>query len=247
MLTLDGLASLLTLTLMEIVLGIDNIVFLSILTGSLERREQRRAQVVGLTLALAFRMGLLATITWIMRLTRPLFEILGHGVSGRDLILIVGGLFLIGKATHELYEKLEVPGEEPQARRSANAFALLIVQIIALDLVFSLDSVITAVGMAKDITIMVTAMIVAVGIMLVFAGAIGTFVNRHPSVKILGLSFLLLIGFMLALDGMGHHVPKGYIYVAMAFALGVELMNMRYRGKRRAVQLHSRFEKDAPG
>jgi len=246
MLTLDGLASLLTLTLMEIVLGIDNIVFLSILTGKLEPAEQRRAQLIGLSLALVFRLGLLATITVIMGLTKPLIHFPGVDLSGRDLILLFGGLFLIGKATHELYEKLEVPGDEPKKARSSNAFAILIVQIIALDLVFSLDSVITAVGMAKHVPIMVTAMIVAVGIMLAFAGAIGTFVNRHPSVKILGLAFLLLIGFMLALDGMGHHVPKGYIYVAMAFSLGVELMNMRYRGKREAVHLHSRFENETP-
>jgi predicted tellurium resistance membrane protein TerC len=191
-----------------------------------------------------FGLGLLFAISWVMGLTQPLFSVASWTFSGRDLILLAGGLFLIAKATHEIYDKLEVVHEEKVAR-GKGAFGLILVQILLLDIVFSLDSVITAVGMAKHIPVMVVAMIVAVAVMLVFARAIGDFVNRHPSMKILGLSFLLLIGVMLTAEGMGQHIGKGYIYSAMAFSLVVELLNMRFRRKQRPVELHERFEGDA--
>ncbi len=231
-LTGDGLAALVTLTAMEIVLGIDNVVFIAILVGRLAADRQATARRLGLTLALGMRIALLLAITWIMGLTQPLFAVLGHSVSGRDLILLAGGLFLIAKATWEIYGKVELDhGPEGGQRRAA--FAAVLVQIILLDIVFSLDSVITAVGMAEDIGIMVVAMVLAMLVMLVSAGAVSGFVDRHPSVKILALSFLLLIGVMLVAEGMGSHVNKGYIYVAMAFSLFVEMLNMRYRKRRR--------------
>jgi predicted tellurium resistance membrane protein TerC len=234
---------LLTLTLMEIVLGIDNIVFISILTGKLPPEQQPKARSIGLSLALVFRLGLLFAISWVMGLTAPLFSVLGKGFSGRDLILLGGGLFLVAKATHEIYEKLEV-AHDPKGVGGKAAFGWVIAQILALDVVFSLDSVITAVGMAQHLIVMVIAMVVAVGVMLAFAGAIGEFVNRHPSMKILALSFLLLIGVMLVAEGMGQHIGKGYIYFAMAFSLGVELLNMRLRKRREPVTLHTRFESE---
>jgi predicted tellurium resistance membrane protein TerC len=237
--------SLLTLTAMEIVLGIDNIVFISILTGKLPPEQQPLARNLGLSLALIFRLGLLFAISWVMSLTEPLFSILGKNLSGRDLILLGGGLFLIAKATHEIYDKLEVEHEEKTTVRGSSQFGLILVQILALDIVFSLDSVITAVGMAQHVFVMVIAMVIAVGVMLVFAGKIGDFVNRHPSMKILALSFLLLIGVMLTAEGMGQHVGKGYIYAAMAFSLGVELLNMRLRKKSTPVALHNRFESES--
>jgi len=242
--------SLLTLTAMEIVLGIDNVVFISILVGKLPRKQQPLARRLGLSLALGLRLALLFTISWVMGLTAPFFSVLGKSFSGRDLILLGGGLFLIAKATHEIYDKLEVAHEKDGKKSSTSgaAFGFILAQILALDVVFSLDSVITAVGMARHISIMVVAMVVAVGVMLVFAGAIGDFVNRHPSMKILALSFLLLIGVMLTAEGMGQHVGKGYIYSAMAFSLGVELLNMRLRKKAAApVTLHQRFEQEAAG
>ena len=228
--------SLLTLTLMEIVLGIDNIVFISILAGKLPKDQQATARSLGLSLALGMRLGLLLAISWVMGLTEPLFSVLGKEFSGRDLILLGGGLFLVAKATHEIYEKLEVPPEEisPNKPSQARMFGLIIAQILLLDIVFSLDSVITAVGMAQHLSVMVIAMVLAVAFMLAFAGKIGNFVNDHPSMKILALSFLLLIGVMLVAEGTGKHIGKGYIYFAMAFSLGVELLNMRFR-KRKAV------------
>ena len=239
---LDTYVSLITLTAMEVVLGIDNIVFISILTGKLPLAEQPKARRLGLSLALIMRLGLLFTLSWVMGLTDPWFSILGKGFSGRDLILLGGGLFLIGKSTHEIYDKLE-GAHGPEAKTGGtHAFGLILAQILVLDVVFSLDSVITAVGMAQHVSIMVIAMVVAVGLMLVFAGAIGDFVNRHPSMKILALSFLLLIGIMLVADGMGQHVGKGYIYFAMAFSLGVELLNMRLRKRTHPVELNRRFD-----
>jgi predicted tellurium resistance membrane protein TerC len=228
--------SLLTLTLMEIVLGIDNIVFISILAGKLPKERQAAARSLGLTLALGMRLGLLFAISWVMSLTEPLFSVYGKAFSGRDLILLGGGLFLVAKATHEIYEKLEVLPEAPSTDKASGArmFGLIILQILLLDIVFSLDSVITAVGMAQHLSVMVIAMVLAVGFMLVFAGRIGSFVNDHPSMKILALSFLLLIGVMLVAEGTGKHIGKGYIYFAMAFSLGVELLNMRFR-KRKVV------------
>ena len=239
----DTYVSLLTLTLMEIVLGIDNIVFISILTAKLPQEQQPRARTIGLSLALFFRLGLLLAISWVMGLTQPLFEIFGKGFSGRDLILLGGGLFLVAKATHEIHDKLEAAHDTKRVG-SARAFGLILVQILALDIVFSLDSVITAVGMAQHVPVMVVAMVIAVGVMLVFAGRIGDFVNRHPSMKILALSFLLLIGVMLIAEGMGQHIGKGYIYFAMAFSLGVELLNMRLRKAAEPVALHNRFESE---
>ena len=242
----DTYVSLLTLTAMEIVLGIDNIVFISILTGKLPPADQPKARRLGLTLALVFRLGLLFALSWVMGLTEPLFRAFGRGISGRDLILLGGGLFLVAKSTHEIYEKLEVVQEERTQAGGAHAFGLILVQILLLDIVFSLDSVITAVGMAQHLLVMITAMVVAVGVMLVFAESIGDFVNRHPSMKILALSFLLLIGVMLIAEGMGQHVGKGYIYFAMAFSLSVELLNMRLRKKTKPVTLHRRFESERP-
>jgi predicted tellurium resistance membrane protein TerC len=233
LLTGDALAALLTLTAMEIVLGIDNVVFIAILVARLPRPQQERARRLGIGLALVIRIGLLFTISWMMGLTAPFVHVLGRGISGRDVILIGGGLFLIGKATWEIYDKLELEHPEPTAGAGRAAFAWVLVQILVLDIVFSLDSVITAVGMAQQVAIMVVAMTVAMIVMLVSAAPIGGFVERHPSVKILALSFLLLIGVMLVAEGMGTHVEKGYIYVAMAFSLVVELLNLRYRAKRR--------------
>ena len=245
-LTADGLIALLTLSALEIVLGVDNVVFIAILTARLPSAQQVPARRIGLTLALGIRIGLLFAITWIMSLTRPLFSVLGHAVSGRDLILLGGGLFLIFKATWEIYDKLEVQHTESAPRRGRAAFASVLAQILLLDIVFSLDSVITAVGMAEHVPIMVAAMVIAMIVMLFSMGAISGFVERHPSVKILALAFLLLIGVMLVAEGFGQHVSKGYIYFAMAFSLLVELLNLRYRKKRRALALHHRFEEPSP-
>jgi predicted tellurium resistance membrane protein TerC len=242
----DNLLSLVTLTLMEIVLGIDNIVFLTILVGKVPAEQQPKARTIGLVLALGMRLGLLLALSWIMRLTEPLFTlpILERGISGRDLILLGGGLFLIAKSTHEIYDKLEHHhGEEKGPKAGGSVFGWIIVQIVLLDIVFSLDSVITAVGMAQKVPVMVAAMVIAVGVMLVSAASIGSFIERHPSMKILALSFLLLIGVMLLAEGMGQHVSKGYIYFAMAFAMFVEVINMRMRRRKKApVKLHGRFE-----
>jgi predicted tellurium resistance membrane protein TerC len=234
-LTADGLVALVTLSAMEIVLGIDNVVFITIMTGRLPARRRLSARRVGLALALGVRILLLLAITWMMSLTRPFFSVLGQEVSGRDLILFGGGLFLIFKATWEIYDKVEA-GHAPERphRSEGAAFTWVILQILVLDIVFSLDSVITAVGMANDVPIMVVAMTIAMLVMLVSVGAVSDFVERHPSVKILALAFLLLIGVMLVAEGMGRHVPKGYIYFAMAFSLFVELLNLRYHKKRRA-------------
>jgi predicted tellurium resistance membrane protein TerC len=219
----------LTLTALEIVLGIDNIVFISILAGRLPAEQRGKARKVGLGLAMIMRVLLLLSIAWIIRLTAPLFSVIGEEISGRDLILIIGGLFLVGKSTHEMHSKLEGEEEEKKGTRVAASFGSVIVQILLLDIVFSLDSVITAVGMADDIGVMITAVVVAVGFMLVFAGAIGEFVERHPTVKMLALAFLILIGVSLIAEGLDHHIPKGYIYFSMAFALFVEMLNLRLR------------------
>jgi predicted tellurium resistance membrane protein TerC len=218
---------------MEVVLGVDNVVFIAILTSRLPGRQQALARRVGLVLALGIRILLLLAIAWIMGLTRPLFSLWGQQFSGRDLILLGGGLFLIFKATREIYDKLEVEHAERSRRTVRAAFLWVIAQILVLDIVFSLDSVITAVGMANDVPIMVAAMTVAMLVMLVSMGSVSGFVERHPSVKILALAFLLLIGVMLVAEGMGQHVSKGYIYFAMAFSLFVELLNLRYHKNRR--------------
>ncbi|ABS24272.1 TerC family protein [Anaeromyxobacter sp. Fw109-5] len=243
----DVWISLATLAAMEIVLGIDNVVFLTILAGRLPQEQQPKARRLGLGFALATRLGLLFAISWVMGLTRELFSVAGQGFSGRDLILLAGGLFLIGKATFEIHDKLEVEHGPEEAKKGGASFWGVIVQIGILDIVFSLDSVITAVGMARHLSVMVTAMVLAVGVMLVFAGPIGGFVERHPTMKMLALSFLILIGVMLVAEGFGRHVEKGYIYFAMAFSLAVELLNMRIRRAKEApVKLHGRFEIEEP-
>jgi len=242
LLTADGLVALATLAALEIVLGVDNVVFIAILTGRLPAGQQAVARRIGLILALGIRIGLLFTISWLMGLTRPLFAVLGHPLTGRDLILIVGGLFLVGKATWEIYDKLEVEHVERE-RGSRGRFAAVIAQILVLDIVFSLDSVITAVGMANELSVMVAAMVIAMLVMLVSMGAVAGFIEHHPSVKILALAFLLLIGVVLVADGMGQHVSKAYIYIAMAFSLFVELLNLRYRTRRQPVRLRQRYER----
>jgi predicted tellurium resistance membrane protein TerC len=222
-----------TLTALEIVLGIDNIIFISILTGKLPRRRQPRARVTGLGLAMISRIGLLLTLTWIMGLTRPLLSVLGNPISGRDLILIGGGLFLLVKSTLEIHEKLE--GKE--ARRTApvsSSYAGILIQIILLDIVFSFDSVITALGMADQVVIMIIAIVIAVGFMMFASGTISRFVETHPTLKVLALSFLFLIGIVLIADGFGRHIPKGYIYFSLAFSAGVEMINLRIRKRRAA-------------
>lgn len=233
---------LLTLTALEIVLGVDNIIFISILAGTLPRAQQPRARKLGLLGAFLTRVLLLLSIAWIVRLTRPLFTLVGHGVSGRDLILIVGGLFLIGKATFEIHGKLE--GEDhgaDGAGRKARSLVAVVAQIMVIDIVFSLDSVITAVGMVDDVSLMIAANVIALGLMLLAAGSISGFVDRHPTVKMLALSFLVLIGTNLLAEGFGVHVPKGYTYFAMGFAVAVEMLNLRLRkNSARAVQLRAR-------
>ena len=226
----EGWIALATLTMLEIVLGIDNIVFISILAGKLRHEERDKARKVGLGLAMFIRILLLLSITWVMGLTAPLFAALGQEISGRDLILVLGGLFLIGKSTFEIHDKLE--GHEAHgAAKAAASFAAVIVQILLLDIVFSLDSVITAVGMAEDVAVMIIAVVIAVAVMLVSAGTISEFVERHPTVKMLALSFLLLIGMSLVAEGLEQHIPKGYIYFAMGFSVFVEMINLRLRPK----------------
>ena len=235
----EGWIALITLTVLEIVLGIDNIVFISILAGKLRREDRERARKLGLFLAMFIRIGLLLSITWVMGLTTPLFTI-GKEISGRDLILIIGGLFLIAKSTHEIHEKLE--GEEGAASaKVAASFTAVIIQILLLDIVFSLDSVITAVGMAEQVSIMILAVVIAVGVMLVSAGPISAFVEKHPTVKMLALSFLLLIGVSLIGEGLDQHIPKGYIYFAMGFSVFVEMINLRVRKKSEPVHLHQTY------
>jgi len=222
--------ALLTLTSLEIVLGIDNVVFLAILAGKLPEEERARARFVGLGLAMFLRIALLLGLSWVIRLTTPLFTVLSYDISGRDLILIAGGLFLMGKSTYEMHHRIEDPNTIGSPARAK--FASILAQILILDVVFSLDSVITAVGMASEIGVMVTAVVVAVVFMMLFAGAIGEFVERHPTLKMLALSFLLLIGTALVADGLGHHIPKGYIYFAMGFSVFVETMNIRSGNRR---------------
>jgi predicted tellurium resistance membrane protein TerC len=228
--------ALVTLTALEIVLGIDNIVFISLLTGKLPQHQQARGRSLGLAAAMIMRVGLLLTINWIQSLTQTLFTVLDRAISARDLILIGGGLFLLAKATREIFERMELTEEESHpSARAPTSFTSVIVQIMLLDIVFSLDSVITAVGMAQHLLVMIVAVVVAVVVMLVFAGTVSRFIEKNPSMKVLALSFLLLIGVILVADGLGQHINKGYIYFAMAFALAVELLNIRSRNKRRMV------------
>ncbi|MBL9210474.1 MAG: TerC family protein [Opitutaceae bacterium] len=239
--------SLLTLTALEIVLGIDNVIFISILAGKLPPEEQGKARKLGLMLALVTRILLLMSLTWIMGLTQPLFTLplLNKEISGRDLVLLLGGLFLIWKSVKEVHEKLEAEDGHVTKNLKRVSFAAVIVQILLLDIVFSLDSVITAVGMANQLWVMVTAVIVAIGVMLAAAESISNFVNRHPTLKMLALSFLILIGVMLVAEGLDQHIPKGYIYFSMAFAFGVEMLNLRMRARQAAklkpVELHQPY------
>ncbi|HWG85355.1 MAG TPA: TerC family protein [Deinococcales bacterium] len=236
----DAWIALLTLTVLEIVLGVDNVIFISILAGKLPAHQQDRARQVGLALAMIMRILLLFSLAWIARLTTPIFELFGREVSGRDLILLSGGLFLLWKATKEIHERLE--GEEGHASaRVVPTFAAVIVQIILLDIVFSLDSVITAVGMAEDLPVMIAAVVIAVGIMFFSARSIAAFVNNHPTVKMLALSFLLLIGMSLVAEGFHQKIPKGYIYFAMGFSVFVEMLNLRSSRRKKPVHLRDAY------
>jgi predicted tellurium resistance membrane protein TerC len=230
--TSAGLLALVTLTFLEIVLGVDNVIFISILSSKLPHSVQPKARRTGLLAAMFMRVALLASIAWIVRLTAPLFSVLGRGISGRDMILIGGGLFLLAKATLEIHERLEGDEGGDKRTQAAPSFGAVIFQIMLLDIVFSLDSVITAVGMADDLSIMIAAVVLAVGVMMFSAEPISAFVNHHPTIKVLALSFLLLIGISLIGDGLGMHVPKGYIYFAMGFSVFVEMINLRVRAKR---------------
>ena len=233
----------LTLLALEIVLGIDNIIFISILAGKLPAEQQQRARVIGLGLALFIRVALLFSLSWVIGLTAPLFAVLNHEISGRDLILIGGGLFLLAKATYEIHESLE--GEEGHASKKVRAsFLSVIIQIILLDAVFSLDSVITAIGMVSQVGLMISAVVVAIAFMMFFAGPVGSFVSRHPTIKMLALSFLLLIGLTLIVEAFEVHIPKGYIYFAMGFSVFVEMLNLRLRKKAKPVHLHERYTPD---
>ncbi|HEY8196102.1 MAG TPA: TerC family protein [Gemmatimonadales bacterium] len=224
----EAWVALLTLTVLEIVLGIDNVVFISILAGKLPQEQQAKARRLGLGLAMFMRVGLLFSFTLIIKLRDPLFSVLGEEISGRDLVLIVGGLFLLTKSTREIHERLEGEEGETSVRARPSLLSTLI-QIVILDIVFSLDSVVTAVGMAEDLGVMIAAVVIAVGFMMVFARPVSAFVDRHPTVKMLALSFLLLIGLALIADGFDRHIPRGYIYFAMAFSVGVEILNLRMR------------------
>jgi predicted tellurium resistance membrane protein TerC len=239
------LIALATLTFLEIVLGVDNIIFISILSGKLPPAQQPAARRLGLLLAMGTRILLLFSLAWIVRLTAPLFSLWTHEISGRDLILIAGGLFLLGKSTHEIHGRLE--GEEGEAStRAASSFASVLVQIALLDIVFSLDSVITAVGMVDQVSVMVVAVIISVLIMMLAAEPISAFVHRHPTVKMLALSFLLLIGLSLLLEGFDHHIPKGYVYFAMGFSVFVEMINLRVRRKAPPVHLRDAYMPQDP-
>lgn len=230
----------LTLSVLELVLGIDNVIFISILSGKLPEKDQKKARLIGLALALLMRVGLLFSLTWVMGLIDPLFTVWGQTVSGRDLILLIGGLFLLAKSTHEIHGSLE--GVEGEGSKKVYAgFTGVIIQIMLLDIVFSLDSVITAVGMVSNIWVMIAAVVVSIIAMMLFAGSIGAFVQRHPTIKMLALSFLLLIGTSLIAEGLHFHIPKGYVYFAMAFSVFVELLNIRLRKKAQPVQLHNPF------
>ncbi|MCC7279562.1 MAG: TerC family protein [Chromatiaceae bacterium] len=236
-----------TLTALEIVLGIDNIIFLTILVGRLPEHQRQRGRVIGLALAMGTRIALLLSLAWMMKLVAPWFIILGQEISGRDAILILGGLFLLFKSTMEIHEAVEGPeeGEPSLAGKAGAGFLSIVVQIAIIDIVFSLDSVITAVGMVSQIPVMVIAIILAVGVMMFAAKPIGDFVDQHPTIKMLALSFLVLIGFALVGEGLDLHIPKGYIYFAMAFSLGVEMVNMRMRAKAKPVELRKWMEEDA--
>jgi predicted tellurium resistance membrane protein TerC len=233
-LTASSLAALLTLTGLEIVLGIDNVIFIAILVGKLPPEQRAKIRNLGLFLAMFLRIALLMCVSWIMRLDKPLFEVASHGFSGKDLILLAGGLFLLAKSTHEIHEKIEGGHEKPGEARARASVGGVIAQIIVIDMVFSLDSIITAVGMSQQIPIMVAAVIISVGVMMAFSGAVSAFVERHPTIKMLALAFLIMIGVMLVAEGFHQHIERGYIYFAMAFSLFVEMLNIRTHRKKHA-------------
>ena len=240
----EAWVALITLTSLEIVLGIDNIIFISILVGRLPAEQRNRARIQGLALAMITRILLLLSLAWMMRLTSPLFSVLHYDISGRDMILIGGGLFLLWKSSQEIWESLEGPEEEEAEMKPVASYGMVLAQIAVIDIVFSLDSVITAVGMARDVPVMVIAIVIAVGVMMLAAKSIGEFVDNHPSVKMLALSFLILVGVALIGEGLDLHIPKGYIYFAMGFSVLVEMLNIRTRRKRgKPVHLH----KQTPG
>lgn len=240
LLTSEGIIALLTLTFLEIVLGVDNIIFISIISNRLPEEQQAKTRNLGLFLALIMRIGLLLGISWIIGFTEPLFTAFEHDISIKDLILIVGGLFLIGKSTTEIHESLEVE-EHEETKKKAISISKVILQIVALDMVFSFDSILTAVGLTQEVVIMIVAVIIAMIVMMTFAGRISNFINKNPSLQMLAMSFLILIGFMLILEGIGQHIPKGYIYFAVFFSLTVESLNMRRRRKSAALKLRKRI------
>jgi predicted tellurium resistance membrane protein TerC len=240
----ENWVALLTLTALEIVLGIDNIIFIAILSAKLPVAVQNRARLIGLTIAMGTRVLLLLSITWIMRLTTPLFSLLDRDFSGRDLILIAGGLFLLAKSTMEIHEKLEGDEHEHKKTGAGARFSAVVFQIVVLDIVFSLDSVVTAIGLSGHLGVMITAVIIAVIFMMVFSKSLSDFVDRHPTIRMLALSFLLLIGISLIGEGLDFHIPKGYIYFAMAFSVGVEMLNLRIRGRSAPVKLHGTPEEE---
>lgn len=240
LLTSEGIIALLTLTFLEIVLGVDNIIFISIISNRLPASQQKSARNIGLLLALVMRIGLLLGISWIIGFTEPLFTAFEYDVSIKDLILIVGGLFLIGKSTTEIHESLEVEDHEEKESK-VTTMGKVILQIVVLDMVFSFDSILTAVGLTQEIMIMIVAVTVAMFVMMTFAGRISDFINKHPSLQMLAMSFLILIGFMLVLEGIGQHIPKGYIYFAVFFSLAVEALNMRRRKNQKAITLKKRI------
>ncbi|TGK26870.1 TerC family protein [Leptospira yasudae] len=230
LLTLDKVVAVLTLTLMEIVLGIDNIVFLSIVSGKLPKNQQNQARNIGLILALGFRIGLLFTVSWLASLTSPLLTVADFGISGRDLIMLGGGLFLIAKSTSEIHGKVEgIEEDESKSKKEKISFWGVIVQLIILDIIFSVDSIVTAVGLSGQFQVMVAAVVLSMVVMLIFSGTVSDFINEHPTMKVLALAFLIMIGAMLFADGLHFHIPKGYVYFSMAFSLGVELINMKIR------------------
>ncbi|RHX90360.1 hypothetical protein DLM76_20280 [Leptospira yasudae] len=230
LLTLDKVVAVLTLTLMEIVLGIDNIVFLSIVSGKLPKNQQNQARNIGLILALGFRIGLLFTVSWLASLTSPLLTVADFGISGRDLIMLGGGLFLIAKSTSEIHGKVEgIEEDDSKSKKEKISFWGVIVQLIILDIIFSVDSIVTAIGLSGQFQVMVAAVVLSMVVMLIFSGTVSDFINEHPTMKVLALAFLIMIGAMLFADGLHFHIPKGYVYFSMAFSLGVELINMKIR------------------
>lgn len=237
----ESLVALLTLTFLEIVLGVDNIIFISIVSNKLPQENQKKARLIGLSLALFFRVGLLSGITWIITFSEPLFTLFGHSFSGRDIILMIGGLFLIGKSTVEVNHKMEAI-EDKDSVKPSTSLVSAILQIVMLDIIFSFDSILTAVGLTDQLLIMIVAVIIAMFIMMAFSGKISDFISSHPSLEVLALSFLILIGFMLLIEAFGHHVPKGYIYFAVFFSLAVEILNINIRKKSKPVKLKRRVK-----